>query len=359
MPARAARTPRLEELDGLGTDLLDALPVSLYLVDRDLHVTAWNRLREQGPLGKPRQQALGRPLRRLIPKAAFKTTAAALQEVFRTGQEREDFAEAHGRLFHVRRLPVRRAGRVTHVLSWFEDLTDRRALEMKLIASDRLAFLGQLVAGVAHEVSNPLAGIAGCAEALSSLAAKAPGQAREARKFRDLIRSEVARSETIVRFLLDSARPSPGETANLPATVETALKLLARHPAFNRIRVRFLKPDRLPDARIEAESLKQVVMALAMNAALAMPAGGSLTLRTGRLDHMLILDVIDTGPGVSPSLRPHIFEPYFTIDPSRGAGLGLPVARGLLRSRGGDLEYRPRRTGSCFRALMKAAGGRA
>ncbi len=90
-----------------------------------------------------------------------------------------------------------------------------------------------------------------------------------------------------------------------------------------------------------------------------MPAGGSLTLKTGRLDQMLILDVIDTGPGVSPSLRPHVFEPYLTTDPSRGAGLGLPVARSLLRSRGGDLEYRPRRTGSCFRALMKVAGGRA
>jgi two-component system, NtrC family, sensor kinase len=357
VPATSTRPPQPEELNGLGAAVLDAFPVSLYLVNRDLRVAAWNRLREQGPIGKPRRKALGRPLSRLMPPGAFKSTAAVLHEVFRTGEPQEEFTEAHGRLFHIRRLPVRRGGEVTHVLSWFEDLTDRRALEMRLIASDRLAFLGQLVAGVAHEISNPLSGIAGCAEALSSLASKAPGTAREARKFRDLIREEVARSERIVRFLLDSARPSPGDTAELPGTVQTALKLLERHPAFNRIRVRFRVPDGLPAARIEAESLKQVVMALAMNAAQAMPTGGTLTLHAGRNGRTVTLDVIDTGPGVAASLRPHLFEPYFTTDPNRGAGLGLPVARSLLRSRGGDLVYRPRRSGSCFRAIVKAAGG--
>lgn len=359
MPRKAAHLPPPEELNGLGAAVLDAFPVSLYLVDRDLQVRAWNRLREQGPIGKPRKKALGRPLKRLIPGGAFQATANTLHEVFRTGQPQEESTEAHGRLFHVRRLPVRRGGKVTHVLSWFEDLTDQRALEMKLIASDRLAFLGQLVAGVAHEISNPLAGIAGCAEALSSLAAKAPGQAKEARKFRDLIREEVARSERIVRFLLDSARPSPGDQADMASTVQTALKLLERHPAFNRIRVRLQMPDRLPAAQIESESLKQVVMALAMNGAQAMPAGGTLTLRGGRSGRAVTLDVIDGGPGISASLRPHLFEPYFTTDPNRGAGLGLPVARSLLRSRGGDLEYRPRRKGSCFRVVVKAAGGRA
>jgi signal transduction histidine kinase len=359
VPRKAAHLPPPEELNGLGAAVLDAFPVSLYLVDRDLQVRAWNRLREQGPIGKPRKKALGRPLKRLIIGGGFQATANALNEVFRTGQPQEESTEAHGRLFHVRRLPVRRGGTVTHVLSWFEDLTDRRALEMKLIASDRLAFLGQLVAGVAHEISNPLAGIAGCAEALSSLAAKAPGQAKEARKFRDLIREEVARSERIVRFLLDSARPSPGDQADVTGTVKTALKLLERHPAFNRIRVRLHMPGGLPAAQIESESLKQVVMALAMNGAQAMPAGGTLTFRGGRDGRALTLDVIDGGPGVSASLRPHLFEPYFTTDPNRGAGLGLPIARSLLRSRGGDLVHRPRRKGSCFRVVVKAVGGRA
>jgi signal transduction histidine kinase len=352
-PAAEKRAP-----NGLGS-VLDALPIGLYVVDRELRVVAWNRLREQGPIGRPRAKALGRPLKSVLGAAGFRATEPVLREVFRTGRPHEEVAETPSGLYHVRRFPVRRKGEVTHVASWFEDITERRALELRLIASDRLAFLGQLVSGVAHEISNPLAGIAGCAEALSSLAAKGGRDARrEARQFRDLIRAEVARCERIVRFLLDSSRPSPGATADLAATVSLALRLLERHPAFARIRVRASVPQNLPLARIEADSLKQVVMSLAMNASQAMPAGGTLAVRAGRRGRSLLLDVADTGPVVPEHRRPHLFEPYGTADAQRGAGLGLAVARSLLRSRGGDLVYRPRRGGNAFRVALRAAPGK-
>jgi len=247
---------------------------------------------------------------------------------------------------------------VTHVVSWFEDITARREMELRLIASDRLAFLGQLVSGVAHEISNPLAGIAGCTEALASLAAKADrGSAREARQFRDLVRAEVLRCEKIVRFLLDSSRSTPGERADLGATVSLALRLLERHPALSRLRVRASVPESLPPARIDADSLKQVIMALAMNASSAMPAGGTLTVRASRRGRSLLLDVTDTGPTVPEGERPRLFEPYATADAQRGAGLGLAIARSLLRSRGGDLLHRPRKGGNTFRVVLHVATG--
>jgi two-component system NtrC family sensor kinase len=357
----AKRPTKLQpaDLDGLGAALLDALPIGLYLVDRDLRVVAWNSLRETGPLGRPRGRVLGRPLAKVLPPKGYRETVPILSEIFKTGVPHEGTTETSGGLFHVRRLPVRQGRTVTHVLSWFEDITERRALEMRLIASDRLAFLGQLVAGVAHEVSNPLAGIAGCAEALASLALKPSGDSgrREARQFRDLIRTEVARCERIVRFLLDSARPSPGTSTDVSATVGTALRLLERHPAFARIRVAARIPSDLPPARIDPDSLKQVVMALAMNACRAMPGGGTLTLRAARRGRGVVLDVIDTGPGVPDSIRGRIFEPYFTTDPSKGAGLGLAIARSLVRSRSGDLVYRARGRGAAFRVILKAASG--
>jgi signal transduction histidine kinase len=357
----AKRPPTLQpaDLDGLGASVLDALPIGLYLVDRKLRVVAWNSLRETGPLGRPRGKVLGRPLEKVLPPKGYRETVPILNDIFKTGVPHEGTTETSGGLFHVRRLPVRQGRTVTHVLSWFEDITERRAIEMRLIASDRLAFLGQLVAGVAHEVSNPLAGIAGCAEALASLALKPSGEAgrREARQFRDLIRTEVARCERIVRFLLDSARPSPGTSTDVSATVGTALRLLERHPSFARIRVSARIPKGLPAARIDPDSLKQVVMALAMNACRAMPGGGSLTLRAARQGRGLVLDVIDTGPGVAPSIRARIFEPYFTTDPSKGAGLGLAIARSLVRSRSGDLVYRARGRGAAFRVILKAAPG--
>jgi two-component system NtrC family sensor kinase len=361
---RRKPAPDTEALHGLGAAILDALPIGLYLVDRNLRVVAWNRGRELGPIGKPRQKTVGKPLAKVLPARGFKSIAPVLARIFETGVAHEDSAESHGGLYQVRRLPVRQGKKVTHVLCWFEDVTERRALEMRLIASDRLAFLGQLVAGVAHEVSNPLAGIAGCAEALASLAQKSTGgkAAREARQFRDLIFAEVARCERIVRFLLDSARPTAGagSTADIPATVGTALRLLERHPSFARIKVVPRIPRELPRVRTDTESLKQVVMALAMNASKAMPTGGTLTLKASRKGSLIMLDVTDTGGGIPAEVRARIFEPYFSTHADHGAGLGLPVARTLLRSQGGDLVYRGPRAGggASFRVIMKAAGRR-
>jgi signal transduction histidine kinase len=355
VPARPASEPSPDGLE----PVLDALPVGLYLVDRDLTVLAWNRGRERGPIGRLRGRALGRPLRAVLGRAGFRATEPVVRAVFRTGRPHEEIVEAPGGLYHVRRLPLVQGRQVTHVLSWFEDITARREAEMRAIASDRLAFLGQLVSGVAHEISNPLAGIAGCAEALASLAAKADRRsAREARQFRDLIRSEVARCERIVRFLLDSSRTAPGERADLGATVALALRLLQRHPSLTRLRVRASVPKGLPPARIDADSLKQVVMALAMNASAGMPAGGILTVRAGRKGRLVVLDVADTGAVVPEGRRARLFEPYATADAQRGAGLGLAIARSLLRHRGGDLLYRPRKGGNAFRVLLRAATGK-
>jgi signal transduction histidine kinase len=89
-----------------------------------------------------------------------------------------------------------------------------------------------------------------------------------------------------------------------------------------------------------------------------MPGGGALTLRGGTVGPNLFLDVMDTGPGVPPSLRRQIFKPYFTTDKSQGTGLGLAIARSLVRGRGGDLVYRPRPRGASFRVLLKAERSR-
>jgi PAS domain S-box-containing protein len=362
MPQRSRRIPPPRVLSGLEAAVLDAIPISLYVVDRQLRVVGWNRARELGDFGKPRERVLGRSLQRALPPAGFREAERLIQQVFRTGKVHRESRETRPgrRLYEIARYPVFDGRRVSHVLCSFEDLTEKRAIELQLIASDRLAFLGQLVAGVAHEVSNPLAGIAGCAEALASIGLQAPGKpARDqAREFRDLIRGEVARCERIVRTLLDSARPSPGHTADLKTHVGTALRLLERHPAFARVRVISRIPDGLPAALIEPDSLKQVVMALATNAGRAMAAGGVLTIRAGRSRGELFLDVIDTGPGIPRELRNRVFEPFFSTDPAHGTGLGLAIARSLVRGRGGDIVYRARASkGAAFRVVLKPAEG--
>jgi signal transduction histidine kinase len=352
-----ARPDKKASADPLAS-VFDALPIGLYVVDRDLNVVSWNRLREQGPLGRPRSSAIGKPLRAVLGKGGFAATEPVLRRVLRTGRPHEEVVETGGGLYHVRRLPVRRGSETSHVVSWFEDIGARRQRELQLVAEDRVAFLGQLVSGVAHEISNPLAGIAGCAEALASLAARGGRDSRrEARQFRDLIRTEVQRCERIVTFLLDSTRPTGGERADVRDTLTVALRLLERHPALARIKVRARLPAELPRARIDADALKQVVMALVMNAAMAMPEGGTLAVSASRRGGLIHLDLTDSGPPLAEPQRARVFEPFAASDAQRGASLGLAVARGLLRSRGGDLHYRPRKDGNVFRVVLRVATG--
>ena len=354
MPARPARKSTADPL----ASVFDALPIGLYVVDRDLNVVSWNRLREQGPLGRPRARAIGKPLRAVLGKGGFAATEPVLRRVLRTGRPHEEVVETGGGLYHVRRLPVRRGGETSHVVSWFEDIGARRQRELQLVAEDRVAFLGQLVSGVAHEISNPLAGIAGCAEALASLASKGGrNERREARQFRDLIRHEVTRCESMVRFLLDSSREAGNERADVPATLRLALRLLERHPALARLRVKTRVPTSLPKVQIDAGSLKQVVMALVINASTATPAGGTLEVAVSRRGRTLHVDVADSATPLDAAQRAHVFEPFADGDAQRGAGLGLAVARGLLRSRGGDLIYRPRKDGNVFRVVLRVATG--
>ena len=100
-------------------------------------------------------------------------------------------------------------------------------------------------------------------------------------------------------------------------------------------------------------------MALAVNASQAMPAGGSLVVRVARQGRSFVLDVVDNGTPVPAARRAQLFEPFATADAQRGAGLGLAVARSLLRSRGGDLVYRPRKGGNAYRVILRAASGKA
>ena len=133
---------------------------------------------------------------------------------------------------------------------------------------------------------------------------------------------------------------------------------LPKQGALARLKVRLAIPSALPRVRIDADSLKQAVMALVMNASAAMPDGGTLTVSAVRRGSFLHLDVADSGPALTEPQRALVFEPFAATDAQRGAGLGLAVARGLLRNRGGDLLYKPRAGGNVFRVVLRVATGK-
>jgi C4-dicarboxylate-specific signal transduction histidine kinase len=208
-------------------------------------------------------------------------------------------------------------------------------LQAELVAADRMATVGKLAAGVAHEVGNPLSGILGY---LSVLRMRLKGGAQE--EVLDRLEHEVQRIDQIVRALLDLGRPSRGKAQPVAARglVDAAARLLAVGRQFPRVQVVVEVPESLW-LLAEPGPLSQVLVNLLLNAAQAMEAaGGAVTVSGGAEGPVGWLRVADQGPGLPPEVRARLFEPFFTTkDPGQGTGLGLAISQHLLAQFEGTL----------------------
>ncbi len=213
---------------------------------------------------------------------------------------------------------------------------EKRELQEQLKHTDRLVSVGQLAAGIAHELNNPLADILGFAQ----LAAKRADLPEET--YQDLVRivrSSLYAREVIKRILLFSRQSRPQETeTNLNAIVEEWLDFIEFRCAKNNINVSLDLAPELPTILGDPAQLNQVLVNLVINAIHAMTDGGRLTIRTGIKDNQIFLLVQDTGTGIAPEIRDKIFLPFFTTkEVDQGTGLGLPVVYGIVQEHGGTV----------------------
>jgi two-component system NtrC family sensor kinase len=218
----------------------------------------------------------------------------------------------------------------------------------ELVTAERLATVGRLAAGVAHEVGNPLSGILG----YLSLLRGQTGTASDTRDYVDRIETEVHRINGIVRGLLDLGRPPrPTLTPVKVATVaETSVRLVAAGPDFQTVQVSVDVPEGLT-VLADAGPLTQVLINLMLNAGQAVGGEGVVHLEArAEADAWVRIAILDTGPGIAPEVRPRLFEPFFTTKPGgKGTGLGLAVSQSLVRAMGGALEVTDvSGWGSCF-----------
>ena len=241
-----------------------------------------------------------------------------------------------------------------------EDVTDQQAMESQLIQSEKLAAVGQLVSGVAHELNNPLTSIAGLSEFL--LEQKELGQ--KDRGHMKVIHEQAERAGRIVRNLLTFARKGPAERTHvdLNELVNRTFMLMSYDLQLKGIEVvKDLATD-LPAVLGDHHALQQVVLNLLTNSAQAVaenPPGRARTISARTwLDGQVHLRIVDTGPGISPEVRAQLFTPFFTTkEPGQGTGLGLSISYSIVEAHGGHITVeQPAEGGAAFRVDLPAFG---
>jgi two-component system NtrC family sensor kinase len=364
------RTRQNEEQRRFIEKIMDSLPVGLYVIDREYRIQMWNRKRETGMQGVSREEAIGRTIFEILHRQPAESLRQEFDEVFRTGRiqtlHMESTASGDARTFRISKIPMRLTdGGITHVIAIGEDVTEWREAQDRFSHAEKLAAIGQLAAGVMHEINNPLATIAACAESLALRiedVVTAGGQApRDGDEYLKLIDNEVHRCKRIVDGLLDFSRPKAVTKAStsIADVIEHTLFLVKHHARFKKLRVETLLAENVPPVSANREQLVQVFMALLINAVDAMDEQGTITIRTKRgrgSREAVIAEVIDQGVGIARADASKIFEPFYTTKaPGRGTGLGLSICYGIISDHGGRIEVDSTPgSGSTFRIILPA-----
>jgi PAS domain S-box-containing protein len=246
-------------------------------------------------------------------------------------------------------------GSITHFVGVERDIIDELKLRDQLVQSERLSAVGELVAGVAHEINNPLQTIIGSVELMLE---EAPLPTLRADL--EIVRREAARAGQIVRNLLSFVRRNAPDrvAADLNEIIRATAGLREYHLQQQNIRLVTDLQSGVVPVLVNPEGIQQIVLNLILNAEQAILSegrGSRIIVRSYSSGHHQILEVEDDGPGVSAELRSRIFEPFFTTkEVGQGTGLGLSISHGIASAHGGSLSLCRHGENSCFRLTLPA-----
>jgi signal transduction histidine kinase len=253
-----------------------------------------------------------------------------------------------------RRLTARCRDAATSLERANRDLRDSRE---HLRRADRLSALGEIAAGLAHEIRNPLAGVKGALEIIASRVAQGTPEA----EFADIGGKELARLEGLVSEFLTYARPhDPAlRPSDVHEIVERVAALLRSQAERKEVTLVFERAIALPLLSLDPEQITQVIFNLVLNAIQATGAGGHVRIRESVEPAWGVIDVIDDGPGIPPEHALRLFDPFFTTKP-RGTGLGLAISHRIVTAHRGTIEALPGSpAGSVFRIRLPLPEDRA
>ena len=333
---RAARSS-LSRIKAFSDSLVENMPIGLVATDAGGRLNAFNQTAE-AILKRTAGEVLGKPAEEILPgscRELFRTLAAERRLI-----EREiDCAVAEGRTIPLEviatTLREEDGAFLGHVIL-FRDMTEIRRLEEEVARSRRLAFLGGLAAGVAHEIRNPLSSIKGFATWFRERYRDNP----EGRETAEVMIREVDRLNRVITQLLEFARPLTMNRVPtpLPGVIRHALKMVEGEARKKGVALEMDLSAEIGEIPLDADRMTQVFLNLCLNAIAAMEAGGVLRVSLARRDERTVrITVADTGIGIPKEDLPRVFDPYFTTR-SSGTGLGLAIVHKIVEAHGGEVR---------------------
>ena len=284
---------------------------------------------------------------------ALKTAATSKKAVS------EEIRYPGGELFQVNFYPVLdESGRLVSIIRYSREITDQKKVEIKIQQAEKLVAMGQLAAGVAHEINNPLGVILCYVDLLKRELAGFP----QGLKDLVVIEKQALNSKRIVNGLLQFARSheSAKQPAALNSLIAEVVQLLDHQFKKQKVKVTLDLGEGLPQAHMDANKMKQVLINLLINAVQAMDGQGEITVSSRSLSetNQLEITVRDNGQGIDPAVKTKIFDPFFTTKATgQSTGLGLSVSYGIVEDHGGQItvESEPGQ-GSCFSVRLPLDG---
>jgi two-component system NtrC family sensor kinase len=335
------KADELERMREFSENILESLNDGLAVVDRDDRVVRWNRRLEE-LYGVRHEDAVRRRLDEVFSTGFFEVLRSARHESLEGGAfyrvpltTRHD--PARRLLVNVATTPLRDSdGAIAGTIVIVEDISSRVQLEEQLQISEKMASIGLLAAGVAHEVNTPLTGISSFTQML--LQGAQPDDPKT--KVLEKIERQTFRAAKIVNGLLNLARPAQTDTGpvDINAVINDVLSLLEHQLRTGRIQVRKELAAGAPVVQGIEYKLQQVFLNLFLNARDAMPRGGWLTIVTRMDREGARIEVNDTGSGIPADQMSRIYDPFFTTkELGKGTGLGLSITYGIVQEHGGTI----------------------
>jgi PAS domain S-box-containing protein len=319
----------------------DAIPDMISIHDKDFKITRVNMAFANTVKMKP-QEVIGQTCYELVHGTKEPWPECPHQQVLATGKicQKEYFNPRLGIHMEVVCSPVfSEKGKVIGSVHIARDTTERKKMEEQLIATNRLASIGELAAGIAHELNNPLTSIIGFSELL--LAKDVSPDVKEDLK---VVNREAQRTAGVVKNLLTFARKhAPAkQLVDAHSILRAVLDLRAYEHKVSRIRVNTNLATDLPEIMADSFQLQQVFLNIIINAEYFMMEAhgrGNLTIATEQIGNAIKISFTDDGPGIPEENLGHLFDPFFTTkDVGRGTGLGLSIGHGIISEHGGSIR---------------------